>query len=564
VKKLPVTVVLAWMLMGVAWLAPNHYPPWTSFHADLVCAVGFALLLITAVVSGAGSFQWPRLALAACAVALVPLAQAAFGHVFFWGDAWMATLYVLGFGLALGGGFNLVLKQDSAAYLRLMWLTVVVAAVLSVGIALYQWFSLTGLGVFAVDLPPAGRPYANLAQPNHLATLILLGVVGACALRQSGDIGGWTLALAAAYLGFGVVMTQSRTAWIAASGVLLWFWVSRRRSDTRVSRPEMAIAATGFVALTLGWETLCQWLDLPVGRTLAEQAGDGARRLLWTSTARAILDAPIWGYGWNQVSVAQSRQALDNPPGGGMFEHSHSIVLDLLAWNGIPLGLAIVAVLLAWLWAYARACRSAESAHLFAAVAVVGAHSLAEFPLDYAYLLLPLGLWMGAAQALTDPHSGRTLGRVVPAALSLFVGALAVCVTLDYFKLEENYRQLRFESSRTGVLVVDPEAPDVRVLTQLREFIHFARTPAKRGMTDAQLAAMHRVSERFGYPSVLIRYALANAINGHPDRAADTLIRLCRIHAVARCDEGREAWKTASEEEYPELQSVPFPKLVNP
>jgi O-antigen ligase len=552
------------MLMGAAWLAPNHYPPWTSFHADLICAVGFALLLATVLVQSGRTFQWPRLALAAFAVAVVPLAQAAFGQIFFWGDAWMATLYLLGFGLAIGTGYNLVHNRDPAANLRLMWLTIALAAIVSVGVALYQWFSLTGLEVFAVDLPPAGRPFANLAQPNHLATLILLGLIGACALRQSGDIGGRTLALTVAYLGFGVVMTQSRTAWIATSAILLWFCVSRGRADTRVTRREMAITAVGFIVLTMGWETLCQWLDLPVGRTLAEQAGDGSRRLLWTSTARAILDAPIWGYGWNQVSVAQSRLALENPPTGVMFEHSHSIVLDLLAWNGIPLGLAIVAGLLAWMWTRLRACRNAESAYLLAAILVVGAHALAEFPLDYAYFLLPLGLWMGAAQALGPTASGRTLGRVVPAVLSLLVGALAVCVTLDYFKLEENYRQLRFESSRTGVFVVNPDVPDVLVLTQLREFIRFARTPATRGMSEAQMAAMHRVAERFGYPSVLIRYALVNAINGHPDRAAETLIRLCRIHEVMRCDEGREAWQSASETEYTELRRVPFPKGAAP
>jgi O-antigen ligase len=558
------TVALAWVLMGAAWLAPNHYPPWTSFHADLMCAVGFSLLLVTALVQSGRTFQWPRLALAAFAVATVPLVQAAFGQIFFWGDAWMATLYLMGFGLAIGAGYNLVRNSDPAANLRLMWLTIALAAIVSVGIALYQWFSLTGLEVFAVDLPPAGRPFANLAQPNHLATLILLGLVGACALRQSGDIGGWTLALTVAYLGFGVVMTQSRTAWIATSGVLLWFCVSRVRADTRVTRQEMAIAAAGFVVLTTGWETLCQWLDLPVGRTLAEQAGDGARRLLWAATARAILDAPIWGYGWNQVSVAQSRLALDNPPSGVMFEHSHSIVLDLLAWNGVPLGLAIVTGLLAWTWSRLRACRNAEAAYLLAAIIAVGAHALAEFPLDYAYFLLPLGLWMGAAQALCHTEASRTLGRTVPRALSLLVGALAVCVTLDYFKLEENYRQLRFEASRTGVFVVNPDVPDVLVLTQLREFVRFARAPATRGMTEPQLASMQRVAERFGYPSVLIRYALANAINRHPERAAETLIRLCRIHEVARCDEGRDAWQSASESEYTELQRIPYPKAAAP
>ncbi|MFN8895400.1 MAG: hypothetical protein ACK5Y8_16860, partial [Betaproteobacteria bacterium] len=36
--------------------------------------------------------------------------------------------------------------------------------------------------------------------------------------------------------------------------------------------------------------------------------------------------------------------------------------------------------------------------------------------------------------------------------------------------------------------------------------------------------------------------ALAQGLNGQPDGAALTLLRLCRIHARASCEEGRHAW----------------------
>src|SRR5687768_4872320 len=84
-----------------AWLTPNHYPPWVSFHGE--AAMGFTLILT------GGWVLWkaqalpgvaPWFVLVTLAVALLPWMQLAGGVLTYVGDAWLVSLYLLGFAFA--------------------------------------------------------------------------------------------------------------------------------------------------------------------------------------------------------------------------------------------------------------------------------------------------------------------------------------------------------------------------------------------------------------------------------------------------------------------------------
>lgn len=557
-------LIVAAALTSLAWLLPNHYAPWSSFHSEITAAIGFSAAAVAVALKQRQPVEWPRLAMLCLAVAMIPPLQALCGLILFWGDAWIASLYLLGLALALVLGRGLAQQHEPAAVLRIVWLIFLGAAIGSVGIALYQWLSLSGLGAMAVDLPPNARPFSNLAQPNHLATLLVLGMVAALALRQRGDLGSAAFGLVLGYLCFGVVMTQSRTAWVAVAALLVGLWAARERTGLRVSRPALVALGVCFVLLTFAWPSLCEALYLPAGRSLDKLAGDQARLGLWQAIGRAILHAPWFGYGWNQVSVAQSTLALDNPPIAFMFEHSHNLLLDLMAWNGVPLGLLLSAALAWWFWKHVRACRDAATACLLAGIGVVGAHALLEFPIEYAYFLLPIGLMMGLVEGLSPAGRGVAVPRSFTLGLTVLGVAACVWVATEYFQAEDNYRQLRFESARIGTDTVSSNVPNLIVLTQLREFLRFTRTEARRGMSQEQLEAMRKVADRYGYPSVRFRYALALGLNGSPERAQDALARLCRMYVAARCEESRVAWQQMALSTHPELQAIPFPVAPKP
>lgn len=281
----------------------------------------------------------------------------------------------------------------------------------------------------------------------------------------------------------------------------------------------------------------------------------GLRLPYWLSMLDAIGREPLWGYGWQQVGAAQQRVALDHLGMGILFEHSHNLILDLLLWNGVPIGGLMAAVLAWWFIAHIRTCSDARVVWLMAAVGGVFLHGMLEFPLEYAYFLIPVGLAMGAIDGLS-PQGGASLRvpRWVALSFTALLGAAFIGVATDYFKAEENYRTLRMESARIGVDGIVTPAPELRLLTQLGAFLQFARTEATPGMAPEQVDWMRKVSERFGYAPVMFRYALAAGLNKQPEVAQQTLARLCRIHEPVRCVEAREGW-AALQLRYPQLPS---------
>ena len=284
----------------------------------------------------------------------------------------------------------------------------------------------------------------------------------------------------------------------------------------------------------------------------------GVRVPYWLSMLDAIGREPLLGYGWQQVGIAQQRVALDHPGVGSLFDHSHNLVLDLLLWSGIPIGSLIVAVLASWFLVHVRACRDARVVWMLAAVGGVFAHSMVEFPLQYAYFLIPMGVWIGAVDALNPPVRPLQVGSWwLRVGMALYASLLLV-VANDYLKAEQGHRLLRLESSGIGVSGITTPPPELALLTQLSAFQRLAQTEARPGMTDAQVDWMRKVSERYGYPPVMFRYALAAGLNGHKSEAALTLVRLCRIHPKERCEEARNAWPDLRRR-YPELNAVPMP-----
>jgi len=171
------------------------------------------------------------------------------------------------------------------------------------------------------------------------------------------------------------------------------------------------------------------------------------------------------------------------------------------------------------------------------------------------------GLVMGAVDGLS-PAGGASLRVPRWAVLSFtaLLAALFVGVNADYLKAEENYRTLRMESARIGAAGIVTPAPELRLLTQLGAFLQFARTEATPGMAPEQVDWMRKVSERFGYPPVMFRYALAAGLNGQPEVAQQTLARLCRIHEPQRCVEAHEGW-AGLQVRYPQLPPFANGKL---
>ncbi len=559
---MPILVVFFVFLTAGAWLVPNHYPPWLASWSDGLAISAMLMLSFSMVFLANGNrrIAW-QLPFIGALCAIMVLAQLASGRLSFAGDAVMVILYIGIWLMAVVGGALMASDSRHTEFLGVLMASWVLAAIVSVGIAITQWTGAVNLQIYAADLPPGARPFGNVAQPNHLCTLSFLGLCGMLWLHQYRKIGTAVLLLGSAFLLFGMVASQSRTGWLQVGLLLAWGFSQRERLGLRATRTILLLLGIIYVAGVLLWPVLSEILLLSVGRSLDDQLQAGVRLPFWWSMLDAIGHEPLFGYGWQQVGAAQQRVALDHQAMGSLFDHSHNFVLDVLLWNGVPVGGLILAILAWWFIAHIRACRDAGAVWLLGAVSGVFVHAMLEFPLSYAYFLIPVGLAMGAIEKLcpVDGIKQIRVPRQAMLAVTLLFGILFAGVATEYLKAEEKFRVLRFELARIGTVPIEAPSAQTRMLTQLDAFLTFYRTEAKPGMSAEELDWMRKVSERYGFSTVLLRYALAAGLNGQPEVARESLARICRIHQARRCDEARESW-VALQAKYPQLSGVMMPE----
>ncbi len=541
--------------IAAAWLLPNHAYPWISAWQE-----GLALtLLLAAGLLVRHTARLPTTWTVALGLALVSIAlQWVGGRILFSGDALMAALYLMAFGLAIPLGSSLVVKEPDGRTPALEWLAAgtLAAAIVSVGMALSQWTQTYVIHfTVSVDLKPGARPYANFSQANHFCTAAFLGLCSLVFLHEARRVGRAAFWLGAAFLLLGMVMSGSRTGWLQVGVAVGMVLMLQRRAEPRLTiRPMLALAGL-YAALTMAWPAVNEALLLSAGRGVGEQLQGGARMPLWLSLLDAVGRAPLWGYGWQQVAIAQQTVALDHPPVMHLFEHSHNLALDLLLWAGVPVGGTIALLMAAALVGQLRALRDARALWLMAAALGVLVHSMLEYPIEYAYFLLPTGLCLGAAHGLCPTARSLAVRPGWLRGLALILAVLTAVVAVDYLEAEQNHRLLRFESAGIGA---QSGAPELLVLDQLQAFLWFARNPARPDMPLDERERMRVVALRWAFPPLLLRQALIAGLHGDVAGAERQLALVCSLHSHERCQEGRESWLQL-QVRYPQLKAVRLP-----
>lgn len=542
--SLPVAFALA-----LPWLTPIHTRPWTGFHADMVMAAAFAALAVLVLSAPQAHWRLPRIALVFAALACVPVLQHAVGHVVFAGDAWLAGAYLLAFCLSIALGVALrSLAPDLPALIVLG--SFGLASALSLGLALNQWLQLDLWPELSLTVAAGARVTANVAQPNKLATLFAWGLVALWWFHQQRRIRASLAVAGALMLLFGIVMTRSRVG--ALELLLLLGFVLAQRDARRSPRHWLTYAglAAWFAAMTLAWTPLSQALGLLPPVDLTQRLQPGTRLLHWSLLIDAIAKRPLAGWGWQQVAMAQSALAGSHPPSGEVITYSHNLLLDLMVWNGVPVGAAIALALGAWFVSRWRQAASDTSRALMLALTVLLLHAMLELPHGYATALLPAGLMMGAVEASVPRRSSgvglRQLPRwAVALVLGLLIAGLAV-IARDYLRVEQAWTAERIRLARIGSQVPStlPEAP---IMDHLLAILELGRIEPRAGMAATELRFMEQTAHRFPGSTNLLRLARAQRLNGQPAQAEHTIRLICHTNPEQTCDAIEGIWAGPAE-----------------
>ena len=184
---------------------------------------------------------------------------------------------------------------------------------------------------------------------------------------------------------------------------------------------------------------------------------------------------------------------------------------------------------------------------------------MVEFPLHYAYFLIPVGLVMGIVNTRLRQRVVWTTPHWTLAGL-IVLASLVVGVTFrDYAEVDQSYTMLRIEQSLLGQGRGSMgEAPDVLALTHLREWIRLARYKPHAGMSRQELEEVEAITTAIPSPPLAYELAKTFALNEQPDKAHAWLGRICKLTDEKECSRARASWELAAPAE-PRTAAVSWP-----
>lgn len=386
--------------------------------------------------------ELPRIVLLPIGMMLLLLVQYLLDKVPSFDQTLLLTMYFLWMALLVMLGHRL------RAELGLPLLATVLAVFLVLGAELnalagiiqhYRWHTFLDS---VVTVKTSSAVYGNIAQPNHFANYMALGLASIGLLHMRWSLRIWQLALLVLPLLFVLVLSGSRSAWLylLLMAGMAYLWQRRDKSCLPLLK-YVSLLVLGFALMHLvvqiPWLAGASGKITTVERMFGDVGSGGIRLHLWKESLLIFAQFPLLGAGFGQFAWqhfllgAELRQLNIT----GLYNNAHNVVMQLAAETGLA-GLSILfGTLGLWLWQGWREQRTIYHWWGYAVLAVLGMHSLLEYPLWYGYFIGIAAVALGVMESKTYRLELRLLGR-------LSVSAMLLLGTLSLVQLYQGYKKL--------------------------------------------------------------------------------------------------------------------------
>jgi len=443
--------------VGLMWVLPFvyyfHAYPITTFYQEWMAGVlGLCALPLLLTARNWQAPQVPRIVLLPIGLLLVMLLQFMVGRISHFDHLLLLSLYFLFAALLM------MLGQRLREELGLPAVATVLAAFLLAGAELdtlagflqhFRWNTFLNP---VVTVKTSSSVYGNTAQPNHFANYIALGLLSLGLLYMRRSLRVWQAVLLATPMLFVLVLSGSRSAWLYLTFALVLAWLWQRRDQAL--RPLLGYT----LALWLGFAAMhgiveVPWLQGSTGSiTTAERLFDDnvtsghIRFHLWHEAGRIFAQFPLLGAGFGQYAYQHLQLAaeLHNPGINGLYNNAHNIVMQLAAEAGLAGLLILSGTLGLWFWQSVLRKTQFTLYHWwgYGVLAVLGIHSLLEYPLWYAYFIGIAAVMLGLFDMSGYRLELRNVGRLSVAAI-LLLGVVTLAQGMQAYKHLERALALR-------------------------------------------------------------------------------------------------------------------------
>lgn len=525
--------LIAAILISLAWLIPVHYRPWVTYTGELYA---FFALFTVFVIFLKEKLSVPKLTLPLLLLACVSWIQYSFGHVYFSSTALMTSLFVIGFWVSSVVGYSLSTgqykREDTFTYLSYVFLA---SGTVTGLIALCQWSNLDSILPGMVNISGTTRPFANFAQPNNMASFLLMSLMACLYLYEQRKIATKWLVLCALLMVIGIALSQSRTSWVATCAILLYLAWYQYKGVIRLKWFYSLAWLVAFVFFI--WlfpfisQIIAQNTDADIIRSrdvVARATGDMSRLAIWQQMLAAIQAQPWWGYGWYQTSVAFV-EITDTVQGPVWIRSAHNFILDFLLWNGLVVGLPFLAYFGYLGYQLQRWVKTPESVIGMLMIGAFVTHAMFEFPQHYAYFLLPVGFIMGTVLSQKQKIRTLTVKPIINKTVFTLGLLLLIVIYRDYDtavpKLGES---IRYEKQPEKIQNDRP----IYLLTEFNHRIAWIRLNPYTKIPNEAIHEFEKVVVSYPTKYNLLKYIRLLAFNGYIEEAKHQLWRLNTIQKL--------------------------------
>ena len=477
------------VFVGLLWILPflyyRHAYPLTTFYQEW----GAAMLGLCAMPLLVTQRFWqqpeiPRIILLPVGLMLLVLVQFMLDKITYFDQTLLFTLYMLWASLLA------ILGHQLREELGLPTLAMTLAVFLLLGAELsalagvlqhYRWRTFLDA---VVTVKTSAAVYGNLAQPNHFADYITLGLFSLGLLYARWRLRIWQVLLLAAPLLFVLTLSGSRSPWfyLLYMAGMSFMWQRRDKSSLPLLYYSLVLVL-GFglmnLVVQIPWMAGSSGSITAVERMVDEIGSNGAvssggiRLHIWHEAWLIFMQFPVWGAGFGQFAWQhfQLGPILNNINITGLYNNAHNLVMQVAAEMGLVGLLMLLGALSLWFWQARNAQHSIYHWWGYGLLAVLGIHSLLEYPLWYAYFLGVAAFILGMLDNTVYRLELRAMGRLSVAAM-LLLGVLSLSQLLQSYRNLEGLMDMRAASTtedrrlREGLVAVQGQ-PMLRPYAEL-------------------------------------------------------------------------------------------------
>jgi O-antigen ligase len=516
------------LLLVLPFVLPFNTLPVTTFYQEWVAFALGSIVFVAGLWWQRGeAIVIPRTVILPAGLCVLLLAQALMGRLGYWQVGTLGVIYLVWSIVMLCAGATLYRHLGADLFCVTCAWAFCIGALISAATGLVQLAGWQPGGLVMSMIGP--RVHANLAQPNHFAAYLCLGLFSLCYLYAANRINVYFAAVLVALMLLAADVSGSRSVWAyLVAGLLLagWTHYRARTRQTRLLGYSVLAVFVGMVVVSMLTTALNDQgvvsADVMRGahsqgaRMLSDVAGVSHRRSIWSAAWRIFESAPVAGAGFGGFAWAYFRLAGRLPAGQPeeIVDHAHNVALQMLAEFGLPGAILLIGAAIAWGVVAMRTRAGLHSWWALALVAVIGLYSMVGYPLWYAYFLGVFAMLVGALDRPVWQLAPSRLSRIAIIGAGAIMAWALISVLVDY-RLAE---RLGIESAATrdnrGLIVEAARASHASLFGHLIE-LGIVRTIAlDQTAIDAKAELNARVLRVFPAPDVAYRQSALYALQG--------------------------------------------------